>query len=759
MAENLSVCMIVKNEENYLDDCLNSIKDVAGEIIVVDTGSSDSTIEIAKSYGAIVIETNWEDDFSKARNIALDRASREIILSIDADERLLNPDELDNLANNLKPNIGGWLIEVVSEKKDEDNIHSYVSKMLRLFRNHPEIRFYGAIHEQIFSSITKQNFGIEDTSIKMLHIGYDHSQSEMQRKKERNLTMLNKAIEDEPDNSHMFFHRGKTFMTLKDIPKALQDFELAMKYLKPDNVLKPQVLNYAALAAYKNKDNEKAFEYAEESLEIINKQAFANLIIGDVHISQNRFDLAYESYKNMIKAIESKDLMASIVGDYYPPPEQIYFRLGKCMIGIGQYNDAFDEFEKGIKHNPNDVNCLVGLANVAFKFKKYDVASDIIDRAKMVAPHRQELNKFQKQINDAMKQHIENEENKSNIDYSKRPLLSLCMIVKNEEEMLPGCLDSVKNLADEIIIVDTGSNDRTKEIAKKYGSKLYDFNWIDDFAAARNHSLNYATGQWILYLDADERITPESANMLKSNLITADDSIGGLICIIESDHFKLDGSSEIHRGGYPRIFRNYGYPKIQFKGRVHEQITPSILALRKSFAESSIVIQHLGYNQSREVMEQKIKRNYRLLLDHVKEEPLNGYAWYQLGQTLGHMQLNEQAEEAIKFSVQCGNLSDSVYASAAATLAQMTGNKKNFKEALDWANKSLELAPNQVYALNIKGYALLYLKRPDEAKGIFLEVLSRLEQKKYLPQSGFDIVIPEKVVTEGLEKAEKMMKS
>lgn len=84
--------------------------------------------------------------------------------------------------------------------------------------------------------------------------------------------------------------------------------------------------------------------------------------------------------------------------------------------------------------------------------------------------------------------------------------LSLSMIVKNEERFLPGCLESVKGLVDEIVIVDTGSTDGTKKIAESCRAKIIDFKWCDDFSAARNESLRHVTGDWVLYLDADERL-------------------------------------------------------------------------------------------------------------------------------------------------------------------------------------------------------------------------------------------------------------
>ena len=105
--------------------------------------------------------------------------------------------------------------------------------------------------------------------------------------------------------------------------------------------------------------------------------------------------------------------------------------------------------------------------------------------------------------------------------------LTLSMIVKNEEKYLEGCLESVKNVADEIVIVDTGSEDSTLDIAERYGAKIYHFEWIDDFSAARNFALSKSTGDWILYLDADERLSKDSVEEVKSICHYISDNKGG----------------------------------------------------------------------------------------------------------------------------------------------------------------------------------------------------------------------------------------
>ncbi|MCX6155058.1 MAG: glycosyltransferase [Candidatus Kapabacteria bacterium] len=777
---SLSVCIIAKNEENNLRDCLESVRTIAEEIILVDTGSTDSTIEIAREYGAKIIESPWCDDFSYSRNISIENASCKYILIIDADERLINPDLLIEAITNSKQEIGAWLIEVCSEARRADGgTDKFKTSLLRLFINHPEVRFSGIIHEQIIEPLISIGKKIENTQIQFFHLGYSLTIEQMRKKNERNLHLLQKALLKQPANAHNLYHLSKTYLALGDLKNAAINIEKSIKFANTNSAIYPQSLNYGAIIAFQMKDYKLALERSAKSLEIVNNQMFANFIIGETMSTLGRFQDALDAYLRLDFARQNPDTMAQIIGDYYLPQEQYHYRVGRSYIGLKDYKKARIEFTSGNLINPNDTSCLVGLGNVAFSENDYKKARFYLNQALAISPNQSDLLSFMKQVDDIenanklLVQH-RNDQELTNIDFKIQdssndfnasnsykdelfPFITLAMIVKNEEKFLDGCLESVKGIVDEIIIVDTGSTDTTKEIAQKHAAKIFDFEWIGDFAAARNESLKHCTGKWILYLDADERLDRLYSKDLKYILANLPEEIGGIICTIESDHLQLTGSVENHRGGYPRIFRNYGYPKIQFRGRVHEQITPSIFELGKTVPLSDVVITHLGYNQSREIMESKIKRNYQMLLAHVNEEPLNGYAWYQLGQTLAQMSIIKEAEEAIRFAIKVGSLSCSVYASAAATLSQITGNQKKFSEALEWADKSLSSAPNQVYALNLKAYSLLYLDRNEEAVTIFEEVLKRSRAAQGVPHSGFDIRIPEEIILNGINEAKKKL--
>lgn len=271
-----------------------------------------------------------------------------------------------------------------------------------------------------------------------------------------------------------------------------------------------------------------------------------------------------------------------------------------------------------------------------------------------------------------------------------KPPLSLCMIVKNEAHFLPDCLASVKDLVREIIIVDTGSTDNTIEIARQYSAKIYHIQWRDNFAEARNFALKKATQPWILYLDADERLYPPFHSAVKK-AIASNQADAFYVKILSYLNGKLGNVP--HTQNYPRIFKKL--PGVQFEGRVHEQITPSLKRVGARFANLDVTIEHLGYNLTPEEIETKIARNLRFLEQQVKEEPENWYALYQLGQTLI---VDNQIERGLKILHQVLNF-DNLTVPIAASALTLIGNQlylqKQYQKAREYIQKATHIAPRQ----------------------------------------------------------------
>jgi tetratricopeptide (TPR) repeat protein len=213
--------------------------------------------------------------------------------------------------------------------------------------------------------------------------------------------------------------------------------------------------------------------------------------------------------------------------------------------------------------------------------------------------------------------------------------LSLCMIVKDEEELLPGCLENAAPYVDEMIVVDTGSSDRTVEIARSFGATVIEFPWNGSFADARNVSLDAAKGDWVMYLDADEHLVPEDAPRLRE-LLGRTWREGFYLVETNYTGGEDSGASVTHLA--LRLFRNR--PDYRFEGRIHEQKTQHMPTyLPERFENTGIRMLHYGYLKSRINAREKSRRNIELLEAEARETPgafnaFNlGSEYLQLGDT------------------------------------------------------------------------------------------------------------------------------
>ncbi len=205
-----------------------------------------------------------------------------------------------------------------------------------------------------------------------------------------------------------------------------------------------------------------------------------------------------------------------------------------------------------------------------------------------------------------------------------RPLLSAALIVRNEQRFIEGCLRSLRSLVDEIVVLDTGSSDRTLEIARDLGANVHEMAWAADFSAARNRSVDIARGDWILYIDADERV-------VQSDRTTLLPLLNDPVCVWATVLFRPTTGYTRYREH--RLFRKL--PQLRFEGNIHETLVPSLERMGRQqplkIAKSTIAIDHLGYDGD---IRHKHLRNLPLLQERLKREPHHIYCWDQLGLTL-----------------------------------------------------------------------------------------------------------------------------
>ena len=279
-------------------------------------------------------------------------------------------------------------------------------------------------------------------------------------------------------------------------------------------------------------------------------------------------------------------------------------------------------------------------------------------------------------------------------DKNKKIALSLCMIVKNEEKHLPGCLASIKGLVDEIIIVDTGSTDATVKIAEQYDADVSHYEWNDDFASARNYSLEHAKGEWILCLDADEEIDEENRKKLFKLISRAEkNSIAYYLNFKSRVRESSFGSELIH--SHARLFRN-GLD-ICFKGRIHEQIIDSVICAGGKIEPTDIIVDHKGYEEEQMSGKGKIERNVSILKKMFEEDDeTQGMTCFYLGENYSMLNRWEEAIRYYELSVLKKGIPRQNRALVYQNLGTAYFNTGNYPETLRNERLSLKLQPERI---------------------------------------------------------------
>lgn len=215
--------------------------------------------------------------------------------------------------------------------------------------------------------------------------------------------------------------------------------------------------------------------------------------------------------------------------------------------------------------------------------------------------------------------------------------ISVCIIGKNEEQHIENCLTPLAAYPFEIVYVDTGSEDRTKEIAAKHGATIYDFTWIDDFSAARNFAMEKASHNMVLFLDCDEYLTELDDTALYEIAQAHEDGVG---CLLRNNYFEANGTPT----NYPdRVERLFSKKRFHYTGIIHEQVVT-----RKDDSplyeryELPLTVDHAGYSD-KETMRKKAERNNELLFRELKKKPEDPYLYFQIGQSYNAIRDYENA--------------------------------------------------------------------------------------------------------------------
>ena len=526
-----TACVIVRNEEENLPQWIKCMQKLVDEMVVVDTGSSDNTILLAKQAGARVYEFPWVNDFAAAKNYAISKAEGEWIYFLDADE-YFQPSDFSILRKTLrqydkKQNVIGFVCRLINIDKDDNNRVLNENLHIRIFRNLPELRYVGEIHEQLVYS--------------------------GQGKKE--MILMPKAI---------IYHTG--YSARYDIIKGKRNLDILLAQ-KSKGQGKSSDICYIADAYYSMKDYTNAAKAAQkavdEQISLPGRETrMYSTLIQSLHLLGNK----WQELLPIVKKAENQ----------YPYVPDFRALLGFAAWQQGAQKEARIFFLESKK--------------IYQKFLQHrnGITASYPDEMKGMLP---KIEKF-----------LAMNKNKTK--------LSAAVIVKNEENDLPIWLECTKKIADEVIVVDTGSTDKTVEVATKAGAKVFHFVWIDDFAAAKNYAIEQCSGDWILMLDADEYIKPEDYGQVRKIIDEYDEdkSVIGFACeLINIDKNKQN--AYISSMYQIRLFRRM--PNLRYVRAIHEMLSYTGKGKKTMPLVDAFTIYHTGYSEN--VMMEKFQRNLQML--------------------------------------------------------------------------------------------------------------------------------------------------
>lgn len=331
----LTVSMIVKNEERFLPECLASVKDLADEIVVVDTGSTDRTVEIAKSFGARLIEIEWPDDFAKARNVGLDAVKTPWVLVMDADEELI-ADDIPLLTKAIKtPIADGYNVRIVSVMdRAQDISESYV---LRLFRSHPKVRFEGRVHEQVFQSLMANSMQVAPLNVRLLHKGYLNAVFEGRDKSNRNRILLEKHVRENPNDGYMLWQLAQTLIGAGDYRTALSTARKSLKNIPAANGLWVLAQVTYAKTLELNGEHKRAIKVLHEGQQIYPKYTDFYYLEGIYLMNLGKWSEAETAFR---QCLEIGEAVGFVMTDTGVGGFKSYFRLAQALSQQGNSKEA-----------------------------------------------------------------------------------------------------------------------------------------------------------------------------------------------------------------------------------------------------------------------------------------------------------------------------------------------------------------------------------------------------------------------------------
>ncbi|HEC98958.1 MAG TPA: glycosyltransferase [Proteobacteria bacterium] len=616
----ISACMIVKNEEALLSQCLESIKDFVDEIIIVDTGSTDRTVEIARRYTDKMYFHPWEDSFSKARNQALAYATGDWIFQIDADEELIQEDTHILLDAVQDESIDAIMVQIVSKLRDSrsEGVHS----VERVFRNNGVIHYEGRVHNRVVG-ITKARV----YPIRLIHYGYDLGRGDMRKKFERTVTLLKEDLKDDPRNPLTWHYLGCSYLSAGMMNEALDSSLRAVELAEARddrNLIFLWSRYNAAICLYRRQEYDRAEQIALDALNRYPNHIDSHFVLLLIAYERGEWRKVIQHGSEYLKLVlrlhaapvEFDNLVTCSVNEAW----NMHVLIGIARFELGQIAMFEESVERAVESAPKWYVALRAAGIYLYNKGDGERARRYLERVLAEVPDEDTSLRLLGEISSAR------------TVGKKEPTITCCMIVKNEEAFLDQCLKSVRDYVDEIIIVDTGSTDGTVEIARQYTDKVYFHPWEGSFSKARNQALVYANCDWIFQIDGDEELVQGSGEKLREAVRNAGDADAIHVNIIST----YSNGAKRARHNFERLFRNNGV--IHYEGIVHNRVEGAF-----KIKESKIELMHYGYDVDEKKAQEKFLRTSNLLKKQIAENPGDPMPHHYLGTSYLSRGMNEEA--------------------------------------------------------------------------------------------------------------------
>ncbi|MGB9734617.1 MAG: glycosyltransferase [bacterium] len=472
-------------------------------------------------------------------------------------------------------------------------------------------------------------------------------------------------------------------------------------YILSINPASAMALNLKGILAYKKGDNEKAQEFFDKAIN-------ADPGFGEPYTNSGVLRWAGGRQEEALDLLEKGCILSPTVSD-------IVTLYHSAVSTLNKFERAEKVFQEAQAFYPFNRRVTFLLIDTLLQQGKYELAMKEIEKAMVTFDIEEGMLSAALKVRDIL--------GPKKIKDSSRPALSLCMIVKNEEAYIAQCLLSISPVVDEMIIVDTGSSDRTREIAKAFGAQVYDFQWTHNFAEARNFSLSHAKGDWIFVLDADEIIS--SRHHIPITELIKKKKLVGYSFVTRNYTYNVntegwvpnDGEYEKEEaadGWFPsqkvRLFPRDS--RIRFENHVHELVEPSLRRAGIEIKKCDIPIHHYGrLNKERDTSKEEIY--YELGKAKLQEKGEDIQALSELAVTAGTV---GKYEEAIELWQKVISLKPD-FVKAYVNLGYIYLQINRFEDALLISKKAVEIAPEQKETL--LNYASSELYAGDVKKAIY----------------------------------------